>query len=219
MSNEVNIEVTERDEAGKNASRRLRHAGKIPAVVYGGGREPVSVQIDPRPIEAMLDSEYGLNTLINLKVGDRELKRMVMLREVQRHPVSERLMHADFVRVELDQEVLVNVPVELVGVAEGVKTEGGLIDFVTRELQLRVLPTKIPARLVVDISGLHLGQHVEAGEVELPEDVTLMTAPTMTICNCAGKASAISDADEAAGEDAEGAEGAEDAEATEAADE
>ena len=187
MSQEFHIEVIERDAEGKNASRRLRKAGKIPAVVYGGGRDPVSVQVDPRPVEAVLDSPRGWNTLIQLKVGDRELKRMVMLRDVQRHPATEALLHADFVRVELDELIVVNVPVELTGTPVGVKTEGGLIDFVNRQVQVKTLPGLIPDTLPVDISELHVGQHLEAKDLPLPEKVELVSPPTETICVCAGK--------------------------------
>ncbi|MDQ7006929.1 MAG: 50S ribosomal protein L25 [Acidobacteriota bacterium] len=198
MSQELHIEVIERDEAGKNASRRLRKAGKIPAVVYGGGRDPVSVQVDPRPIEAVLESPRGWNTLIQLKVGDRELKRMVMLRDVQRHPATEALLHADFVRVELDELIVVSVPVELTGTPVGVKTEGGLIDFVNRQVQVKTLPGLIPDNLPVDISDLHVGQHLEAKDLPLPEKVELVTPPTETICVCAGKSASEEEEAEAA---------------------
>ncbi len=187
MNEQIHIEVAERVGTGKNESRRLRASGKIPAVVYGGGREPVAVEVDPRPVEAILESPTGLNSLINLRLGGRELKRMVMLRQIQRHPVTERIEHADFVRVEMDKPLTLQVPVELVGVPVGVKTEGGLVDFVTREVTIKVLPDRIPGTLIGRIEDLHIGQHLEAGDLELPEDVELLTPPTHTIANCTGK--------------------------------
>jgi large subunit ribosomal protein L25 len=187
MAEEFHVQVMEREELGKNASRRLRARGMIPAVVYGGGREPVGVEVDPRPVEAVLGSEKGLNSLIHLKLGDRELKRRVLLRDVQRHPVTEQLLHADFVRVEMDQVVDSAIPIELVGEPIGVKDEGGLLDFVSRSVDVRCFPGDIPTALTIDVSHLHVGQHVEASELPVPEKVELLTPPTDTICTVYGK--------------------------------
>lgn len=210
MNQESHIEVVERATTGKNESRRLRASGYIPAVVYGGGREPVSVQVDPRPVEAIIDSPTGLNSLIHLKVGGQALKRMVMIRDVQRHPATEMIEHADFVRVDMDKTTQVSVPVELVGVASGVKDEGGLIDFINRSVVIEVLPANIPTHFAVNIEALMIGQHLEAKDIELPEGVTLISPPTATIVNCIGKA---------AEEEVEVVEGEETEEATEASEE
>jgi len=184
---EVIIECQLREGVGTNDARRLRHAKTIPAVVYGGGRDPQPVVVDPRPIESVLESETGLNTLIHLRVSGRDLRRMVLIRQVQRHPVTERLLHCDFLRVEMDQPIDVAVPLSFVGVPEGVKNEGGLLQFVHREVTVRVLPSKIPAHIDVDISGLHTGQHLEAGEVPLPEGCELLTPANETLCTVVGK--------------------------------
>jgi large subunit ribosomal protein L25 len=207
MSQEVVIEVASREGQGKNAARRLRAEGMIPSVVYGGGREPEAVSVDPRPVQAVIDSDRGLNTLIHLRIGERELRRMVMIRQVQRHPLTERLMHCDFVRVEMDQPLEVDVPVNLVGTPEGVKNEGGLLEFVRRQVTIRVLPERIPDELDADISGLHVGQHLEAGDVPLPEGIELITPPTETLCTLVGRAAAVTAEEEA--EEAEAAEAAE----------
>jgi large subunit ribosomal protein L25 len=204
MTEEFHIEVVEREEQGKNASRRLRARKMIPAVVYGGGRDPVGVEVDPRPVEAVIASEKGRNTLIQLNVGGRELRRRVLLRDVQRHPVTEQLLHADFVRVEMDQLVSATVPIELVGMSVGVKDEGGAVDFVNRAIDVRCLPGDIPALLRIDISELHVGQHLEAADVPLSDGVELLTAPTDTICTIYGKKAAeeAEEAEEAAAEEA-----------------
>jgi large subunit ribosomal protein L25 len=207
MTEEFHVQVMERAELGKNAARRLRARGMIPAVVYGGGREAVGVEVDPRPVEAVLGSEKGLNSLIHLKLGDRELKRRVLLREVHRHPVTEQLLHADFVRVEMDQAIDATVPVELVGEPIGVKDEGGMVDFVSRSVDVRCLPGDIPAQVEVDISGLHVGQHIEVSQLPLPENVELITPPTETICTVYGKkAEAAEPGEVEAAEEAEAAE-------------
>lgn len=208
MTEEFHIEVFEREEQGKNASRRLRARKMIPAVVYGGGRDPVGVEVDPRPVEAVIASEKGRNSLIQLKVGGRELRRRVLLRDVQRHPVTEQLLHADFVRVEMDQVVSATVPIELVGTPLGVKDEGGAVDFVNRSIEVRCLPGDIPAVLQIDISGLHVGQHLEAADVPLPENIELLTAPTDTICTVYGKKAADAAAEAEEAEEAAAEEGA-----------
>ncbi|NJN64499.1 MAG: 50S ribosomal protein L25 [Acidobacteria bacterium] len=184
---EVIIECQLREGVGTNDARRLRHAKTIPAVVYGGGRDPQPVVVDPRPIELVLESETGLNTLIHLRVSGRDLRRMVLIRQVQRHPVTERLLHCDFLRVEMDQPIDVAVPLAFVGVPEGVKNEGGVVQYIHREINVRVLPSKIPAHIDVDISALHTGQHLEAGDVPLPEGCELLMPPGETLCTVVGK--------------------------------
>jgi len=174
MSQVVNFEVTPREEFGKNAAGRARRSGFVPAVVYGGGREPQGVLVDPRLIEGVMHSERGLNTLIHLKIGDRELKRMVLIREVQRHPVTERVTHADFVRIEMDKKIEVAVPVHIVGTAVGVKSEGGMLEVVNRSVFVRCLPAEIPDFVEVDVTELHDGQHLEAKDVPLPTGVELV---------------------------------------------
>jgi large subunit ribosomal protein L25 len=222
MKNDVVVEVSNRDELGKNGSKRLRHRGLIPGVVYGGDREPVAVQLDPRPIQSIVESDRGLNTLIHLRVEGRDLRRLVMLREVQRHPVTERLTHADFFRVEMDQQIDVAVPVHAIGTPLGVKDEGGMLQLVSREVTVRVLPAQIPDSIDIDVSSLHIGQHIEAGDLTLPEGVELLSPPTETIVTVASKVAeelpeaAEEEAEEAVAEGAEGAEeGAETAEGAE----
>jgi large subunit ribosomal protein L25 len=188
MSQQVQLQVDSRsDRGGSGASRRLRRAGKVPAVVYGGGVAPEAVELDPRPILALLGSESGRNTLIQLRIGERELKRMVMLREVQWHPVTGRLLHADFVRVEMDKKIAVDVAIHALGVPLGVKNEGGTLDLVHRTIRIKVLPNAIPDFIEVDVSELHAGQHIEASEVKLPAGAELAMPPHETIVTVLGK--------------------------------
>lgn len=187
MANEVTIASTPRDTVGKNESRRLRRQGLIPCVVYGGGREPEGVAVDPRPLETVLASERSKNTLIHLRIGDRELKRMVLIREIQRHPVTDRLMHADFVRVEMDRKTDVAIPIVAIGIPAGVKNEGGMLQYVHRELPIRVLPAEIPEHVEIDVSELHVGQHVSAGQLRLPEGAELLMPPAEAVITVVGK--------------------------------
>jgi large subunit ribosomal protein L25 len=187
MSQVVNFEVVPREEYGKNAAGRARRAGYVPAVVYGGGREPQGVLVDPRLIEGVMHSERGLNTLIHLKIGDRDLKRMVLIREVQRHPVTERVTHADFVRVEMDKKIEVAIPVHVVGTPVGVKSEGGMLEIVNRSVLVRCLPGEIPDSVEVDVTDLHNNQHISAVDVALPAGVELAAHPHEVIVTILGK--------------------------------
>ena len=166
MSEIMTIEVQPREETGKNANRRSRARGKIPAVVYGGGRESVSIEVDRKTLVDTLKGHSGENPIFLLKLGDKE--RHAMIRHTQVDPVSRQVIHIDFQRVLLDQKVRVAVPVELVGTAVGVKTEGGLLDFVTREIEVECLPTDIPENITVDVSELMLHESIRVRD--LPVD-------------------------------------------------
>jgi large subunit ribosomal protein L25 len=179
MSETMSIEVQPREETGKNANRRSRAAGKIPAVVYGGGKESVAIEVDRKTLVDTMKGHGGENPIFLLKLGDKE--RHAMIRNLQLDPVSRQVIHIDFQRVQMDQKVRVAVPIELVGTAYGVKTEGGMIDFVTREVHVECLPGDIPKHLECDVTNLHVGQHVEAKDLTLPSGVTLLDDPDRVI--------------------------------------
>lgn len=179
MTETMNIEVTPRPETGKNANRRSRANGKIPAVVYGGGRESVAIEVDRKTLMDMMRKHVGENPLFLLKLGDKE--RHAMIRDMQMDPVSRMVIHIDFQRVLMDQKVRVTVPIELVGTAHGVKTEGGILDFVTREVNVECLPGEIPKHIDFDVTHLHINQHAEAKDLKLPQGVTLLDEPEKVI--------------------------------------
>ena len=142
MSETMTIEVQPRETTGKNANRRSRAAGKIPAVVYGGGKESVSIEVDRKTLLDMLKGHAGENPIFLLKLGDKD--RHAMIRHMDIDPLSRQVIHIDFQRVLMDQKVRVAVPVELTGTAVGVKVEGGMLDFVTREVHVECLPGRDP---------------------------------------------------------------------------
>lgn len=179
MSETMNIEVQPREETGKNANRRSRGRGKIPAVVYGGGKESVSIEVDRKTLVDTMKGHAGENPIFLLKLGDKE--RHAMIRNMQIDPLSRQVIHIDFQRVLMDQKVKVAVPVELVGTAVGVKVDGGLLDFVTREVHVECLPGDIPKHLEADVTNLHIGQHFEARELKIPEGVVLLDEPEKVI--------------------------------------
>ncbi len=168
---DATLEVTKRDGRGKNEARRLRGAGRIPAVVYGSqkdGEAPssVAVAVDPKEVLQILRSEAGANTLINLKLDDAESR--VMVRDYQVDPVTHRLLHADFYQLRMDRVMTVAVPVALHGEAQGVKLQSGMLDFVNREIEVECLPTDIPEHIDVDVTNLKLNEGIRVRD--LPED-------------------------------------------------
>jgi len=169
---DATLEAVKREGRGKNEANRLRASGQIPAVVYGSrtdGNAPVGVpvSVDPKQVLRILHSESGANTLITLKVGDTASAR-VMVKEYQLDPITHQLLHADFYQLALDKAITVTVPVTIKGEPRGVKLQGGLLDFVTRDIQVLALPTEIPEHIDVDVTELMLNQSIRVRD--LPQD-------------------------------------------------
>jgi large subunit ribosomal protein L25 len=158
---EATLDVVRRNRFGRNEAGRIRREGLIPAVVYGEASEAEPVSVDPKALLKILRSQSGANTLITLKI-DGATGAKVLVKEYQVHPVEAALLHADFYRVAMDKVLRVTVPVHLTGEAKGVKAEGGVVDFVHREVVLECLPGDIPEHITVDITnlGLHDGIRV-----------------------------------------------------------
>ncbi len=182
---EATLNAVKRDDFGKNAVRRLRRKGMIPAVLYGGqtpadGKpQATAIAVDPKVLQRILHSGLGANTLIGLHVGDDESR--VMIREYQLDPVTHALLHADFYRVAMDKRVTVTVPVVLKGEARGVKQQGGLLDFVHREIEVECLPADIPERIEVDVSELMLNQSIRLREVTESAKWTPVSDPDLLL--------------------------------------
>src|SRR6266496_1229311 len=160
------VAAQSRTESGKNANRRLRGQGLIPGVLYGARKETIPVAVSPKEIVSILRSASGANTLFDLDLGGR--KRKVILKECQREPVKGQILHADFYEVALDKTIEVKIHLEVTGVPVGVKVQGGVLDFVTRELEVECLPTEIPDKIVVDVSNLELGKHLRVSGGAVP---------------------------------------------------
>jgi large subunit ribosomal protein L25 len=180
---ELTIEVQKREKTGKGANRRARSGGLIPAVVYGGGKESVAIEIDRKSMLDLMKKAGSETPIYLLKLGDSQ--RHAMIREMQTHPISHQVVHIDFQRVMMDQKIHVKVPVELVGTSYGVKTQGAVLDFVTREIEVECLPGDIPGHVELDVTELHANQHAEARDVKLPEGVTLYDSPDKVIVSVA----------------------------------
>ena len=162
---DATLEAVKRNTFGRNEAGRLRRAGQIPAVLYGGeSKEGVSLAVDPKALSKILHSKSGVNTLISLKLDGKGDTR-VLVKEYQLEPVSHRLIHADFYKVAMDKALKVTVPIHLEGEAKGVKAQGGVVEFVNREIEIECLPADIPEHITIDVTELMLHQGVRVREI------------------------------------------------------
>jgi large subunit ribosomal protein L25 len=173
------VTAVPRKETGKSAVRRLRHAGKVPAIAYGKDLTATSLAVEPKDILAVLKSERGQNTVIQMKVqGMKDL--LVMIKEYTYHPVSRALEHVDFVEVKLDKPVDVDVPLIAIGKPKGVVT-GGILRQVYRTIPIRALPDRIPLKVEAGVEHLELGDHVATKDLKLPAGVEVRLPPEQTL--------------------------------------
>jgi len=167
----------------KNAARRVRRAGKIPAVLYGAGHEPVAVEVDPKQTSRILFSESGHNTIFDVHVGEKSKAAKAMIVDWQREPIKDQLIHIDLKRIALDKALRVSVPIRLVGVAIGVKAEGGILDLVLREAEIECLPADIPSHIDVDVSNLALHQVLRVSDLPHSDKIKFLEAEDATVAH------------------------------------
>ncbi|HXV65515.1 MAG TPA: 50S ribosomal protein L25 [Vicinamibacteria bacterium] len=179
----LTMEAEPRSAFGKGPSRRLRAEGKVPAVLYGGGKESVPLTLDPRAVTGIIRSHGGINTIFELAIKGNKGKENVMITDYQIEPVQHHLLHADLIRVAMDKELTLDVAIELTGVAIGVKQAGGILDFITRTVEISCLPKDIPETIVADVSALDMGDYLRAADLSLPDGVKLVSEPNVVIAH------------------------------------
>jgi large subunit ribosomal protein L25 len=168
---EVTLEVSRRERSGKEYAKKLRQDGKIPAVVYGGHKEPVAITVERKSVSDLIQkSDHGIRSIFLLKMSGTDQQRHAMIKDMQMDPISRRMTHIDFVRVVMDEVVRVTVPVNIIGNSIGVK-EGGILDWQIRELHVECLPNAIPDKIDVDITNLGGHEQVRVSDLNLPEGV------------------------------------------------
>jgi len=172
MRKEITIVAEPRAERGKNEARRLRVRGRIPAVVYGAGKDATALSVDPKEIDRVLYSSTGHNTIFDLQIKGLE-NTPAMIVDWQHDPVKDNLLHIDVARIDLKKKLTVRVPVHTVGEPAGVKLQGGLMEVVTREIEIECLPDNIPERYTVDVTALMIGESVRASDVAIDDSVEL----------------------------------------------
>ncbi len=173
MRKDITVAATPRPARGKNEARRLRVSGLMPAIIYGTGKDPVAVAVNPKEVNKILNSSTGHNTIFDMAVGDAPAEP-VMVVDWQHHPLRGNLMHVDLLRIDLEKSIKVSVPVHLKGESVGVKIGGGLLEVVNREVEIECLPNDIPEFFEVDVTSLGLNQGVRAGDLKLAESMRLL---------------------------------------------
>jgi large subunit ribosomal protein L25 len=179
---DITVTAEVRASRGKNEAHRTRNAGQIPAVVYGAFKDPVSIAVNPREINRIIRSATGYNTIFNLAIAGGE-NTPVMVVDQQVDPVKGNLLHADFKRIDLTKRIRISVPVGTTGEAKGVKVQGGLLEVITRAIEIECLPDEIPEGFTVDVTELMIGQAKRASDVALSGSMKLISSPDTVIAH------------------------------------
>lgn len=206
---ELTVIAKSRSEFGSGASRRLRRQGEVPGIVYGGAGENLNVTVNPKDLIKLLRSHAGRNTILNLEIEGVGTDN-VILRDWQVDPVKEDFIHADFQRIAMDQKLTVTIPLRFVGTPVGVKTEGGLLDAVVREVEVECLPGDIPDEIEFDVSELHMNDSVRIKDLKVSDRVEVLEDPEQVVVHVV--AVREEEIEEAAEEEEEGVEAADEPE-------
>lgn len=198
------LNATPRTSSGKGPARTLRSAGQIPGVVYGHARDPQPLTLDTREFEKLLSHIAAESTVIELSLGGHTTKTLI--REIQRHPFKRQILHVDFQELVAGEKVTVNIPIVLIGVPDGVRTSGGVLDQTLRELSIHVDPSAIPDHVEVDVTGLIIGHSIHVSELVLPEGVEVLSEPEASVCVVAAPRAVVEETAAAAEPAEDGAE-------------
>src|SRR5712672_443463 len=200
----VSFNATARDEVGKGAARTLRSKGQIPAVIYGHGRDPQPLSLNARDLDKMLGHIQAESTVIEVTVGGTTAKTLI--REIQRHPIKRQILHVDFQALVAGEKVTDNIPIVLVGIPEGVRLEGGVLDQTLRELEIECDPSDIPDHVELDVTNMVIGDSLHVSDIKLPANVKILDDPETSVAVLAAPRAVIEETP--AAEAVEGAEGA-----------
>jgi large subunit ribosomal protein L25 len=179
---EVVIAKPREGKFNKNAARRVRAAGKIPAVLYGPGHDPVAIEVDPKQISKILFSETGHNTIFDVEIAGQPVTK-AMIVDLQREPINDLLIHIDLKRIALDKAIRVKVRIKLLGIPVGVKTSGGILDQVLREVEIECLPADIPSHIDVDVSKLEMFGLVRVSDLPHSGSIKFLAAEDATVAH------------------------------------
>lgn len=169
-----------RGNGGKGVARKLRGDGRVPAIVYGHGREPMALSINTRELERLLDHISAENTVIDLDIDGKASRTLI--REIQRHPFKRQILHVDFQELVAGEKVTVSIPIVLMGVPDGVRMDGGILDQTMRELEVEVDPSNIPNHVELDVTKLTIGSSIHVSDLSLPEGVDVLDDPDASVC-------------------------------------
>ena len=175
----VSLSANSRDLTGKGAARTLRSQGQVPAVIYGHGRDPQPLALNARDLDKMLSHIQAESTVIEVTVGGQTAKTLI--REIQRHPIKRQILHVDFQALVAGEKVTVSIPIVLVGIPEGVRLEGGVLDQTLRELEIEVDPSNIPDRVELDITNMVIGDSKHVSDLSVPQGVEVLDDPETSV--------------------------------------
>src|SRR5215208_2741043 len=185
----ANLSASVRDNGGKGVARKLRSAGRVPAIVYGHGRDPQAVSINTRELERLLDHIAAESTVIDLDIDGKGSRTLI--REIQRHPFKRQILHVDFQELVAGEKIIVRLPIVLMGVPDGVRMDGGILDQTMRELEVEVDPSNIPNHVEIDVTRLVIGSSLHVSDIPLPEGVEVMEDQDASVCVVSAPRAAI----------------------------
>jgi large subunit ribosomal protein L25 len=177
---EIVVNAKGRDDRGKNAARRLRREGLVPGIVYGGKGGSIAIAVDPKALQKVLRSEAGRNTILKLDIAGAGATNAI-LKDLQIDPIKDSLLHADFYRIAMDVAIRVTVPINIRGEARGVKVDGGILELITREIEVECLPGDIPERIDVDVSDLGLNGALRVSDLPASAKVKILESPDQVV--------------------------------------
>lgn len=183
MANQVKLTARTRSESGRNAVKRVRSRGAVPAVIYGSRQTSANLEVSKRDLEVLLSHAVGESILVDLEIKDGESTKnqLSLIQEVQHHAVRREILHVDFQAVSMTEEITAEITIETVGEADGVKNHGGLLEQSIRSIEIRCLPQNLPELLKVDVSHLKVGEAIHIRDLVLPSGVTATAAPDLTV--------------------------------------
>ena len=182
MATQATLKAERREGRGKGPARRLRAEGRLPAVLYGAGEDPLSLTLNTHEAVHLFHSISVDNTIIDLELGGEKTPVPTLVREIQTHPARPDVLHVDFLRIQSGVEVELEVPVRLEGIPAGVKDEGGVLEQTTHQIPIRCFPKDIPEAFAVDVTELQIGEGIRVEEITLPEGVTILLDLERTVC-------------------------------------
>jgi large subunit ribosomal protein L25 len=172
MAKQVKLKAEQRTEVGRSAARKLKARGVIPAIVYGGKEKAQALQVSARDVNVMLSHASGENILVELEIAGEKAPRVALVQEIQHSPLGGTVLHIDFHAVSMDQKIHAEVPLEAIGIANGVKNFGGLLEQSLRNLAVECLPRDLPDKITVDVSNLNIGDAIHVRDIPMPNGVT-----------------------------------------------
>ena len=199
----ANLSASARDNGGKGTARKLRSEGRVPAIVYGHGRDPQALSINTRELEKLLDHISAESTVIDLDIDGKASRTLI--REIQRHPFKRQILHVDFQELVAGEKISVSIPIVLMGVPDGVRMDGGILDQTMRELEIEVDPANIPNHVEVDVTKLTIGSSVHVRDIPLPDGVEVLDDEDASVCVVAAPRAVIEETAVAEGAEVEAA--------------